>query len=103
MTTDLVEIEWSIMSSLEMLFRDPLQIVMYLVTLVILSPKLTLFVIILFPITGFIIAKIGKSLKKSSEKSQEKLADIISVIDENIEGLKVIKLFNRKKCLIKDL
>ena len=72
MTTDLVEIEWSIMSSLEMLFRDPLQIVIYLVTLVILSPKLTLFVVILFPITGFIIAKIGKSLKKSSEKSQEK-------------------------------
>ena len=97
MTTDLVEIEWSIMSSLEMLFRDPLQIVMYLITLVILSPKLTLFVIILFPITGFIIAKIGKSLKKSSEKSQEKLADIISVIDENIEGLKVIKLFNAEK------
>ena len=97
MTTDLVEIEWSIMSSLEMLFRDPLQIVMYLITLIILSPKLTLFVIILFPITGFIIAKIGKSLKKSSEKSQEKLADIISVIDENIEGLKVIKLFNAEK------
>ena len=97
MTTDLVEIEWSIMSSLEMLFRDPLQIVMYLITLIVLSPKLTLFVIILFPITGFIIAKIGKSLKKSSEKSQEKLADIISVIDENIEGLKVIKLFNAEK------
>ena len=97
MTTDLVEIEWSIMSSLEMLFRDPLQIAMYLITLIILSPKLTLFVIILFPITGFIIAKIGKSLKKSSEKSQEKLADIISVIDENIEGLKVIKLFNAEK------
>ena len=97
MTTDLVEIEWSIMSSLEMFFRDPLQIVIYLVTLVILSPKLTLFVIILFPITGFIIAKIGKSLKKSSEKSQAKLADIISVINENIEGLKVIKLFNAEK------
>ena len=73
MTTDLVEIEWSIMSSLEMLFLDPLQIVIYLVTLVILSPKLTLFVVILFPITGIIIAKIGKSLKSSSEKSQEKL------------------------------
>ena len=97
MTTDLVEIEWSIMSSLEMVFRDPLQIVIYLVTLVILSPKLTLFVVILFPITGFIIAKIGKSLKKSSEKSQEKLADIISVIDENIGGLKIIKLFNAEK------
>ena len=73
MTTDLVEIEWSIMSSLEMIFRDPLQIIVYLITLILLSPQLTIFVVILFPITGFIIAKIGKSLKKSSEKSQGKM------------------------------
>jgi len=97
MTTDLVEIEWSIMSSLEMIFRDPLQIIIYLVTLILISPQLTLFVIILFPITGFIIAKVGKSLKKSSEKSQEKMGDILSVLDENIGGLKVIKLFNAEE------
>ncbi|MBT3417267.1 MAG: ABC transporter ATP-binding protein [Flavobacteriales bacterium] len=97
MTTDLVEIEWSIMSSLEMIFRDPLQIIIYLITLVFISPQLTLFVIILFPITGFIIAKVGKSLKKSSEKSQEKMGDILSVLDENIGGLKVIKLFNAEE------
>jgi len=97
MTTDLVEIEWSIMSSLEMIFRDPLQINIYLITLVFISPQLTLFVIILFPITGFIIAKVGKSLKKSSEKSQEKMGDILSVLDENIGGLKVVKLFNAEE------
>lgn len=97
MTTDLVEIEWSIMNSLEMIFRDPLQIIIYLITLIILSPQLTLFVVLLFPVTGFIIAKIGKSLKKSSEKSQEKMGDILSVLDENIGGLKVIKLFNSEK------
>ena len=97
MTTDLVEIEWSIMSSLEMIFRDPLQIIVYLITLIVLSPQLTLFVVILFPITGFIIAKIGKSLKKSSEKSQDKMADILSVLDENISGLKIIKLFDAEK------
>ena len=68
MTTDLVEIEWSIMSSLEMIFRDPLQIIVYLITLILLSPQLTLFVVILFPITGFIIAKIGKSLKNHLKK-----------------------------------
>ena len=66
MTTDLVEIEWSVMSSLEMFFKDPLNIIIFLITLIIISPKLTLFVIILFPITGFLIALIGKSLKKSS-------------------------------------
>lgn len=97
MTTDLVEIEWSIMSSLEMIVRDPLQIIVYLITLILLSPQLTLFVVILFPITGFVIAKIGKSLKKSSEKSQDKMADILSVLDENIGGLKIIKLFDAEK------
>ena len=97
MTTDLVEIEWSIMSSLEMIFRDPLQIIIYLITLIIISPQLTLFVIVLFPITGFLIAKIGKSLKKTSEKSQEKMGDILSVLDENIGGLRVLKLFNAEK------
>ena len=97
MTTDLVEIEWSIMSSLEMIFRDPLQIIIYLITLMVISPTLTLFVIILFPITGFLIAKVGKSLKKSSEKSQKKMGDILSVLDENISGLRVVKLFNAEK------
>lgn len=97
MTTDLVEIEWSIMSSLEMIFRDPIQIIIYLITLMVISPTLTLFVIILFPITGFLIAKVGKSLKKSSEKSQEKMGDILSVLDENIGGLRVVKLFNAEK------
>ena len=97
MTTDLVEIEWSIMSSLEMIFRDPLQIIIYLITLILISPTLTLFVIILFPITGFLIAKVGKSLKKSSEKSQKKMGDILSVLDENIGGLRVVKLFNAEK------
>ncbi len=97
MTTDLVEIEWSIMSSLEMIFRDPLQIIIYLITLMVISPTLTLFVIILFPITGFLIAKVGKSLKKSSELSQEKMGDILSVLDENIGGLRVVKLFNAEK------
>ncbi len=94
MTTDLVEIEWSIMSSLEIIFKDPLQIIVYLLTLILISPELTLFVIILFPITGYLIAKIGRSLKKSSDKSQKSMANILSILDENIEGLRVVKLFN---------
>ena len=97
MTTDLVEIEWSIMSSLEMICRDPLQITVYLITLVMISPNLTLFVIILFPITGFLIAKVGKSLKKSSKKTQKQMGDILSILDENIGGLRVVKLFNAEK------
>ena len=97
MTTDLVEIEWSIMSSLEIIFKDPLTIILYLITLIMLSPKLTLFVIILFPIAGFLIAFIGKSLKKSSDRGQKKIGELLSAIDENITGLKIIKSLNSEE------
>ena len=101
MTTDLVEIEWSVMSSLEMFFKDPLNIIIFLITLIIISPKLTLFVIILFPITGFLIALIGKSLKKSSEKGQSKMGILLSIIDENLSGLRIIKAFDAEKMVHK--
>ena len=99
MTTDLVEIEWSIMSSLEMFFKDPLNIIIFLIMLIIISPSLTLFVVILFPITGFLIALIGKSLKKSSAKGQSKMGDLLSIIDENLSGLRIIKAFNAEKSI----
>ena len=94
MTSDLVEIEWSIMSSLEMLFKDPLNIILYLATLIVISPQLTIFVVILFPVTGIVIGIIGRSLKKSSDKGQKKMGDLLSIIDENISGLRIIKAFN---------
>ncbi len=97
MTTDLVEIEWSIMSSLEMFFKDPLNIIIFLITLIIISPQLTLFVIILFPITGFLIARIGKSLRKSSERGQNKMGKLLSIIDENLLGLRIIKAFSAQE------
>ena len=94
MTSDLVEIEWSIMSSLEMLFKDPLNIILYLATLIVISPQLTIFVVILFPVTGIVIGIIGRSLKRSSDKGQKKMGDLLSIIDENISGLRIIKAFN---------
>lgn len=97
MTADLIEIEWSIMSSLEMIFKDPLNIIIFLGTLLFISPQLTLFVAILFPVTGFLIARIGKSLKRSSEKGQNKMGNLLSTIDENIGGLRIIKAFNAEK------
>tara|TARA_B100000767_G_scaffold69259_1_gene65910 strand:+ start:3995 stop:5815 length:1821 start_codon:yes stop_codon:yes gene_type:complete len=97
MTADLVEIEWSIMSSLEMIFKDPLNIIIFLITLVALSPQLTVFVAVLFPITGFLIARIGKSLKRSSQQGQSKMGDLLSIIDENISGLRMIKAFNAQE------
>jgi subfamily B ATP-binding cassette protein MsbA len=94
LTSDLVEIEWSIMSSLEMIFKDPLSIIIYLAALIFISPQLTMFVIILFPITGLIIGFIGKSLRNSSDKGQAKMGSLLSIIDENISGLRIIKAFN---------
>ena len=94
MTTDLVEVEWSIMGALEMVFKDPISILIFLSTLIFISPSLTIFVIILFPVAGVLIGYIGKSLKKSSKKGQDKLAFIMSIIDENIFGLRIIKTFN---------
>ena len=102
MTSDLVEIEWSIMSSLEMLFKDPLNIVVYLATLVFISPQLTTFVILLLPVTGLIIGVIGKSLKKSSDRGQSKMGDLLSIIDENISGLRIIKGFNAESHINKN-
>jgi len=94
MTADLVEIEWSIMGALEMVFKDPITIIIFLSTLIFISPPLTIFVIVLFPIAGILIGYIGKSLKGSSKKGQDKLAYIMSIIDENIFGLRIIKAFN---------
>jgi len=99
MTTDLVEIEWSIMSSLEMIFKDPLNIIIFLASLIFISPELTIFVVILFPVAGFLIARIGKSLKKSSEKGQNKIGELLSNIDENIGGLRIIKSFRAEKII----
>jgi len=102
MTSDLVEIEWSIMSSLEMIFKDPLNIIVYLATLIFISPLLTTFVILLLPVTGIIIGVIGRSLKKSSDRGQNKMGDLVSIIDENISGLRIIKGFNAESHINKN-
>lgn len=97
MTTDVQEVEWSIMSSLEMIFRDPVNIILFLVTLVIMSPQLTLFVFILLPLSGLLIALIGKSLKRTSGKAKDKLGMIFSIMEEMLSGLRIIKAFNAEK------
>jgi subfamily B ATP-binding cassette protein MsbA len=94
MTTDVQEVEWSIMSSLEMAFRDPITIISYLVTLFFISPSLTVFVLILLPVSGFIIGRIGKSLKRTSDKGQQRMGILLSMIEETISGLRIIKAFN---------
>jgi len=94
MTTDVQEVEWSIMSSLEMIFRDPIQILFYLITLFVISPTLTLYVLIILPVSAFFIGRIGKSLKRSSVKGQKQMGVLLSMIEETISGLRIIKAFN---------
>lgn len=91
---DVLEIEWSIMSSLEMAFRDPVNIVIFVAALFIMSPTLTIFVFILLPVSGFIIGIIGKSLRKTSMKAQVKMGELMSILEETLTGIRIIKAFN---------
>lgn len=93
-TSDVQEIEWSIMNSLEMLFRDPLSIILSLIFLINLNPELTIFSFILLPISGFIIGRIGKSLKRTSSKLQARMGELLSNVEETLTGLRIIKGFN---------
>ena len=97
MTTDAQEIEWSVMSSLEATFREPLTIILFLATMIFISPQLTLFVAVLLPLTALLITRVGKSLKRTSVKSKERLGSILSVIEETLSGLRIIKAFNAEQ------
>jgi ATP-binding cassette, subfamily B, bacterial MsbA len=94
MTSDVNEIEISIIRTLDLFFREPILIIVYVTALIIMSPKLTLFVLVLLPISGFVIGRIGRTLRKSSLKGQKKLGSLVTVIEETLGGLRVIKAFN---------
>ncbi len=93
-TSDVQEIEWGILSVLEATFREPVAFAAYLTAMLMISPVLTLFVFTILPITGIIIARVAKSLKKSSHDAQSKLSLLMSIIDETISGLRIVKGFN---------
>ncbi|HTQ63903.1 MAG TPA: ABC transporter ATP-binding protein [Puia sp.] len=99
MSNDANEIEWSVMSTLEGLIKDPMNIIIILASLVFLSPALSLFLLVLLPLTGFIIGRVSRSLKKQSSIAQEQLGILMSALDETLGGLRVIKAFNAEKLL----
>lgn len=96
-TSDVNQIENSIISSLEMVFRDPILIITYLASMIFMSWKLTIFVIILLPISGYLISLIGKSLKNASQRGQSKLGEVLSVFEETLGGLRIIQAFNAQE------
>lgn len=94
MTGDVAEVEASIMSSLDMVFKNPILIIGYLTVMFVMSWKLTIFVLILLPFSGSLIGKIGKSLKRRSTIGQEQTGELLSQIEETLGGLRVVKAFN---------
>ena len=96
-TTDVQEIQTSLLSILELIVREPLMILFTIITMFLISAKLTLFVFIFIPVSGFIISRIGKSLKKRSDRVQSEQGQLLSIIEETLGGLKVIKGFNSQK------
>lgn len=96
-TQDVQEIEWSVMASLEKFFRDPVNILVFLLGLLLISPILTLFVLVLLPVSALVIGQIGKNLRKTSTKGQEQMGSLMSMLEETISGLRIIKAFNAQE------
>lgn len=99
MSNDANEIEWSIIGTLEGLVKEPVTILVILIALVSLSPQLSLFLLVLLPLTGFIIGRVSRALRKQSTTAQQELGTLMSILDETLGGLRVIKAFNAEKLL----
>ncbi|CAL2102940.1 Subfamily B ATP-binding cassette protein MsbA [Tenacibaculum sp. 190130A14a] len=92
--TDVLEIQHSFLSMLELLVREPLTIIFTVFYMLFLSPKLTIFIFVFIPIAGLVISRIGKSLKRKSDNVQKEQGYFLSLLEETLSGLKVIKAFN---------
>ena len=93
-TNDMQVVEYSVMYYIEMIFREPIAVILFLATMLTLSPQLTLISLLLLPISGLFIARVSKSLKRKSARVQEKSADLLARVEETLSGIRVIKAFN---------
>jgi subfamily B ATP-binding cassette protein MsbA len=93
-TQDVQEVEFSIMNYIEMVFREPITIALSVALMIGISWKLTLIALLLLPISGIIIGRIGKSLRKEGLRAQQKSADLLSTVEETLTGIRVVKAFN---------
>lgn len=94
MGADVQEVEWSVISTLQSICRDPFLIVVFLFALFSISAKLTLIALVVLPIAGYVIAVIGKRIKQKSVKAQQLLGHLSSIFEETISGLRIIKAYN---------
>lgn len=96
MTNDLADVEWSVVTSVLSAAKDPINILLFTFTLIFISPKLFLYFLLILPLSVFIIAKIGKSLKRNSERGQKKLGSLFAILDESLNNFSAIRLFGRE-------
>ena len=94
---DVIEVHYSFLSILELIFRDPIMILITIISMLSASVKLTFFIFIFVPVAGFIINIIGKNLKKTSDKVQREQGTLLSLLEETLSGLRIIKGFNAEK------
>ena len=99
-SVDLKEIELSVKATTNAIFKDPFYIVGYFLTLFVISYKLTLFIIIFLPIAGFVISRISSGLKKRSKLGQENVGNMLSMTEESLYGLRIIKSFNAQQFIL---
>jgi ATP-binding cassette, subfamily B, bacterial MsbA len=97
LSNDLGDVEGSTVSVLESIFREPITIILFFVYMVILSPQLTLFLVIFLPVAGFILGRIGRSLKKENKNVLQQFGVLFSTIEETLGGIRIIKAFNAEK------
>src|SRR5215212_317094 len=94
LTNDLGAVEFSTISFLEVIFREPITLIILISSMITLSPELSLFLLVFLPIMGFVIGRVGRSLKRTSARVQEKHGSLLSIIEETIGGIRVLKAFN---------
>ena len=94
---DVIEVHYSFLSILELIFRDPIMIIVTIISMLAISVKLTIFIFIFVPIAGFVINILGKNLKKTSDKTQREQGYFLSLLEETLSGLRIIKGFNAEK------
>ena len=102
MNSDVGEIENAVISMMELIFREPISILIHVITLIYISPSLTLFSFFLLPISALVISRIGKSLKRTAKKGQEQMGLLYSAMDEGLGGIRIIKAFNAGKFISKN-
>lgn len=102
-TNDMAEVESSVVNSLKSVLKEPITLIVYFIVLFTISYKLTLFTLILLPVTGGLVAEIIKRLKRKAKQSQESMGRIVNILDETFGGMRVIKAFNARNFILKKI